>query len=110
MGKGKILFLACILLLSFSGAFASSHRVKESDKALYNNKAQFNQLDSAGQRNLLARIGKEFIRSDAVSHSTTFSPRPLTAIANVLVNSTAADTTAQDTQSETAIVLAGPNI
>jgi subtilisin-like proprotein convertase family protein len=73
---------------------------------LYSDPALFNQLSSAYQRRLEAIYGRKGKVRRGVGGGATESPAsPEVAPPNTLVNNPAADATAQDTQSETALVL-----
>ena len=76
------------------------------DWELYSDPELFNQLSSAYQRNLARRFGhRGKIRSSARVRSASQPTEVEVAPPNTLVNNPAADTTTQDTQSETSLVL-----
>lgn len=80
---------------------------------LYSDPALFNQIDGYQRRleRLYGRKGRARRGARAGEAETGELPDVALALPNTLVNNPAADTTAQDTQSETAIVLgAGTNI
>ncbi|HYR63210.1 MAG TPA: hypothetical protein VET24_11350, partial [Actinomycetota bacterium] len=107
--------------------YVRAAKAQDLQRRLYEDKEQFNQLSGAARSLLERRYGKrqdkEWLRSQpqperldqgAVKlapanpwESRDFSglEEPLSPVANTLVNNPAADTSAQDTQSETSIVL-----
>lgn len=91
----------------------------DSDRKLYNDPVLFEQLSSSGQNLLRLRLGLAHAPHSSITRlqkkeerkfvfqQSSPSSNLLSALANVLVNNAAADATAQDTQSETSILLAG---
>lgn len=84
-------------------------------KLLYENDQLFDQLSGAAQTLLENKFGprKGKVRNleESATASPSFTPEPLSALPNPLVNDPAADLTAQKTQSETTIVLgSGSNV
>jgi hypothetical protein len=105
-----------LLLLAAIIAFDVSARAQDSQsgRELYENAELFNQLSGAGQNLMRLRFGpRPGERVEKPGKQEPISPvfdsrggtAHLSAIANSLVNDAAADATAQDTQSETSIVL-----
>src|SRR6266849_1951943 len=126
-----------VLLLSTSDILTyrtAAAQAVDPHRRLYENRELFNQLSGAARTLLELRYGKkhkekaetlkgdsaegqqdpkEYVSPDASEPLLAFIglEEPLSAISNTLVNDPAADTTAQDTQSETTIVLgAGSNV
>jgi hypothetical protein len=94
-------------------------------RAVYDNDELFNQLSGAARTLLELKFGKKGVKSALENQADTNSnipaanksagpgggAQPTAALANNIVNDPAADTTAQDTQSETTIVLgSGTNV
>lgn len=103
----------CMLIFISMISFAQDEQHRE----LYNNKEMFDQLSSAAQNLFRIKFGPR--PGEKPSSGPTFSPQetsrieqsPMSALLNTLVNNPTADATAQDTQSETAIILgSGSNI
>jgi subtilisin-like proprotein convertase family protein len=85
----------------------------DSDRRLYDDPELFVQLSSAKQNLLELKFGKKpSITAPATGLELGFKPAsPNATIANILVNNPISDTTTQDTQSETALVLgSGSNV
>src|SRR4051794_1371902 len=81
------------------------------DFELYSDPELFNQLSSAYQNRLERIYGhKSRVRGAARSNEQSATPDTIEAVPpNTLVNNPAADTTAQDTQSETSLVFGATN-
>lgn len=88
---------------------ATAQQVAPADDALrqlYNDKRRFEELSGAARTALERRFGPKVpLRAPAYPAPVPSAEVPLDGFTNVLVNNPAADRTAQDTQSETTIVL-----
>lgn len=118
----KISFVFAILLIVFASNIVVAQDAKSKDerkaaenhlRALYKDKVRFEMLSGAAQNSLERKFGRK--TKITVDAPVAGKPRgtglsPSAVIPNVLVNDPTADLTAQDTQSETTITLAGPNI
>jgi hypothetical protein len=115
---------ASVVGMAFLGAIIAGIQVyaqQDPDQLLYNDDLAFEQLSSGGQMRLIAKFGQPLAGAAAsliapsadYSLSANFAPLvlPPPIPTNVLVNSLAEDLTAQDTQSETTLVLgSGSNV
>ncbi len=118
--SNHLIRVECLALASLFVMAAPLHSQSASrERELYDNEELFNQLSSAkqtllelkfGRRHSLA--GKESQPSDGGRVSPIVSGgEHLSSLVQTLVNNPAADATAQDTQSETALVLgSGSNV
>jgi hypothetical protein len=88
---------------------ASAETDEQTQRALYDNNNLFEQLSGAAQSVLELKFGKKAASpSEAAAGSTTTnSLSPIAEDSNVLVNNPHLDLTAQDTQSETTLVVFG---
>jgi hypothetical protein len=115
MKKGKLIIpgLAIVGFLMGSAAnlpVAFADADEDSQRALYENKALFDQLSGAAQSLLNLKFGQT-TASPSQSAPEGTAADALSAIAedsNVLVNNLGEDHTAADTQSETTLVVFGP--
>src|SRR5262245_23705787 len=99
-------FTAILLLIGVAPHMAAQGQQWE----IYNNPAEFEKLSGASQNLLIAKFGPRpgaFVDQSrrAQGHGAPGSGGVLNVYGNVLVNDPTADLTAQDTQSETALVL-----
>lgn len=107
--------LAIVVLVLLSKV-ALGQTDEASQRSLYEDEERFNQLSGAARTLFHLRFGKKEESTQAhpgsVLRSAPTSPNaPLSVLPNNLVNDAAADATAQDTQSETALVLgSGSNV
>lgn len=106
----RLLLPVAIIAIAVSAQAQDS----QSGRELYENEELFNQLSSAGQNLLRLRFGpRPGERVEKPGKQEALSPvfdsrggtAHLSGIVNALVNDAAADATAQDTQSETSLVL-----
>src|SRR5215469_713635 len=117
--RSACLALIATAVLLFAGvARVYLHADEDPDLALYNDDVAFSMLSSGGQERLILKFGPKPSTAGTPSSpifgfiggllpSGPADPPPT----NVLVNNLAEDLTAQDTQSETSLVLgAGSNI
>jgi hypothetical protein len=106
----KASLLGIVLLAAATGPYLVAG--EDPDLALYNDDATFAKLSSGGQARLIVKFGQKPGFAARASRPLLRSLAPLANTpANVLVNDPTKDTTAQDTQSETSLVLgAGSNI
>jgi subtilisin-like proprotein convertase family protein len=96
-----------------STAPASQPSGNDTDRRLYDDPALFAQLSSAKQNQLELKFGrKPSLTAPATGLESGLMPAsPNASLPNILVNNPISDTTVQDTQSETALVLgAGSNV
>ena len=113
---GVVVSVISSLFLLTSGGRDTSVAYAQDDawqRTMYDNDAIFNQLSSGARFRLEARYGRKGAQVAAPPAQAEPVPfdGPLVPPTNVLVNDPTADATAQDTQSETALVLgAGSNI
>ncbi|MBI1877381.1 MAG: proprotein convertase P-domain-containing protein, partial [Chloroflexi bacterium] len=111
LAQSLSLFFAVGLALTFITPLPPTSA--EGPPSYYTDDETFEQLSSAAQNLLELKYGKKAsIAPAATAKATTPSPGapfiiPQAVIDNIFVNNPISDTTAQDTQSETAIVLAG---
>src|SRR6266446_4666805 len=88
---------------------ASAQTDEQTQRELYDNNARFDQLSGAARTLLELKFGKKDASpSQPTARSTTTdSLSPIAEDSNVLVNNPNLDLTAQDTQSETTLVVFG---
>ncbi len=106
---GGLLILSPLRLPVVSAQSNDAHRW------LYENDELFQQLSGAGQTRLELIFGKKNLAKGIEEPSPSLGPATavtsaVAAVDNILVNDPGADTTRQDTQSETALVLGSSNI
>ncbi len=110
-----VLALLSLCLLSI---YDVTHAQSDGDRRLYDSDELFNQLSGAYRSKLERMFGKKHSNATGKSEDVTQSSAPvlvpnhgsLSALANTLINNAAADLTAQDTQSETALVLGSGSV
>src|ERR1700693_5931848 len=111
MASGRIKVIGSIFALALM-ATVSAPRLSaqvDPDLALYNDDAIFQQLSSGGQARLIAKFGPKTPLSPTIVGSTSVSALFATPN-NVLVNNPALDTTVNDTQSESSLVLGAGSV
>ncbi|HSE43312.1 MAG TPA: hypothetical protein VLH08_21310, partial [Acidobacteriota bacterium] len=112
MRKISSVCIAMFLVFCVTGMVSAGEKSNDAAlRALYENKERFEMLSGAAQALLERKFGeRKEIATDEPAAKAMVPQSPDAVILNVLVNNPAADATAQDTQSETTITLAGPNI
>lgn len=109
----------CALLILCVASATSLFSQTDSDRKLYEDPHLFQQLSSAKQTLLELKFGKKQSSRPSLQlpkEAFEFLPQgpgiggSLSSLTNTLVNNAAADATAQDTQSETALVLGSGNV
>ena len=111
--SAKVALVGGALLAAATGVYLYAD--PDPDRALYDDDVAFSQLSSGGQQRLILKFGQKPSTGAPASvpvfgFLSGLSPSAPTP-ANVLVNNLAEDLTAQDTESETTLVLgAGSNI
>lgn len=117
--QSLLVICASIVLFAPSDTIGQVQSGSDADRSVYDNDEIFQQLSSAKQTLLELKFGKKHSlagKESQPSFGGQFSPiisggERLSSLVQTLVNNPAADATAQDTQSETAIVLgSGSNV
>jgi hypothetical protein len=93
---------------SVNSPLASGLTDEQTQKQLHDNNDLFEQLSGAARTLLELKFGKKSTTSTTSSEPTTAPNSPIEEESNVLVNNRNLDLTAQDTQSETSLVVFGP--